>query len=320
MKIALSLLALFLIFNQPDQRQQLIDYIFGGALPTRQPDVIVNDTSFSLDNLASVERVTINLDNGLYSVIYQFNPTIANGQLMIYHGGHGEPVESGLPFIQDGLSRGYTMALIEMPLSPVNGGPSIIRQIGGQEWHMDSHDALQWLKPTQGSPIRYFIEPVIVYLNYAAGHYTHISMAGLSGGGWTTTLAAAIDSRIESSYPVAGSMPLRLRYWGDWGDWEQSDYGLYSIASYEDLYLLGACNGRQLQILNRRDSCCFVPDGREAYAVEVRAQATALGCDYNLWVDETAMTHEISAAARDRIFGELQSFGVIRRYWLPIVK
>jgi PhoPQ-activated pathogenicity-related protein len=37
--------------------------------------------------------------------------------------------------------------------------------------------------------------------------YKHIVMAGLSGGGWTTTIAAAIDPRIQLSIPIAGSIP-----------------------------------------------------------------------------------------------------------------
>ena len=36
-------------------------------------------------------------------------------------------------------------------------------------------------------------------------------MAGLSGGGWTTTLYAAIDPSIRYSFPVAGTIPLYLR-------------------------------------------------------------------------------------------------------------
>ena len=34
----------------------------------------------------------------------------------------------------------------------------------------------------------------------------HIIMAGLSGGGWTTTISAAIDPRITLSMPIAGSI------------------------------------------------------------------------------------------------------------------
>jgi hypothetical protein len=35
-------------------------------------------------------------------------------------------------------------------------------------------------------------------------------MLGLSGGGWSTTLAAAVDPRIQLSFPTAGSVPPGL--------------------------------------------------------------------------------------------------------------
>ena len=37
-------------------------------------------------------------------------------------------------------------------------------------------------------------------------------MIGLSGGGWTTTVAAAIDPRVGLSIPVAGSLPFDMRF------------------------------------------------------------------------------------------------------------
>eukprot|EP01043_Picozoa_sp_COSAG02_P103688 COSAG02_NODE_39697_length_414_cov_0.596825_2_plen_47_part_01 len=44
-------------------------------------------------------------------------------------------------------------------------------------------------------------------VNYAKNvlRYKHIVMVGISGGGWTTTVSAAIDPRIELSMPIAGS-------------------------------------------------------------------------------------------------------------------
>ena len=33
------------------------------------------------------------------------------------------------------------------------------------------------------------------------------AMMGLSGGGWTTTVASSVVTDIELSFPVAGSMP-----------------------------------------------------------------------------------------------------------------
>src|SRR5436189_4849979 len=84
-------------------------------------------------------------------------------------------------------------------------------------------------------------------------------MVGLSGGGWTTTICAAIDPRIRFSFPVAGTIPLALRTGGSVGDREQYEPSFYRIAGYPDLYILGSQgHGRkQVQILVRRDDCCF---------------------------------------------------------------
>jgi hypothetical protein len=82
-------------------------------------------------------------------------------------------------------------------------------------------------------PIRFFIEPIVretthspppthplhsssrspllfqvLTINYALSlGYKHVVLFGLSGGGWSTTIAAAIDPRISLSIPVAGSVP-----------------------------------------------------------------------------------------------------------------
>merc|ERR1712025_1240936 len=56
--------------------------------------------------------------------------------------------------------------------------------------------------------IRFFIEPVALAVAYAKSlGYKHIVMVGLSGGGWTTTVAAAAIEGIELSFPIAGSVP-----------------------------------------------------------------------------------------------------------------
>ena len=54
-------------------------------------------------------------------------------------------------------------------------------------------------------PLRYFLEPAYLTMNYAkAQGYDDVYMAGLSGGGWSTTFASAIDNRIKGSFPIAG--------------------------------------------------------------------------------------------------------------------
>ena len=72
---------------------------------------------------------------------------------------------------------------------------------------------------------RLFIEPTVQAINYfqsANPAMKDVSMIGMSGGGWTTTMAAAIDTRIKLSIPVAGSAPLYVQNKiGSVGDWEQ---------------------------------------------------------------------------------------------------
>ena len=153
-------------------------------------------------------------------------------------------------------------------------------------------------------------------------NYKDINMVGLSGGGWTTNLLAAIDERIKYSFSVAGSMPLYYRSGGSMGDIEQFLPELYrDIAGYPELYVLGAFGkGRkQVQILNRNDDCCFGqkqhdPDRNydkdlRTFETSVKEKLKALDADghYYLVIDETAPNHQISEyALKNVILKELQ--------------
>ena len=65
-------------------------------------------------------------------------------------------------------------------------------------------------------------------------------------------------SRYSLQLPVAGSIPLYLRTGGSVGDKEQYLDEFYKLAGYPDLYLLERITWtKQIQILNRRDDCCF---------------------------------------------------------------
>jgi hypothetical protein len=133
-------------------------------------------------------------------------------------------------------------------------------------------------------------------------------MAGLSGGGWTTTLYAAIDPTITMSFPVAGTIPLHLRSSGSVGDTEQFLPAFYKIAGYPDLYVLGSYGAgrKQVQILNRRDDCCFgerqhqgkmsYDTAMRGYERQVRGTLHELGDkgSFRLEIDEAAPGHTIS--------------------------
>jgi polygalacturonase len=166
--------------------------------------------------------------------------------------------------------------------------------------------------------LRFFLEPEIVSLNYLLLHnnYKDINMVGLSGGGWTTNLLSAIDDRIKLSFSVAGSMPLYYRSGGSMGDIEQFLPELYrDIAGYPDLYVLGAYGKgrRQVQILNRKDDCCFGqnqhdPDRNydsdlKTFEASVKEKLKGLDADghYYLVIDETAPCHQVSGFALNKV-------------------
>jgi len=184
---------------------------------------------------------------------------------------------------------------------------------------------------TTGSPLKYFLEPTAVSLNHLKMRsrvdrfpdYRAYHMTGLSGGGWATTVYAAIDPTIRGSFPVAGTIPLYLRTGGSVGDREQFEPSFYSIAGYPDLYILGA-RGRgrkQVQILVRRDDCCFgqaqhdakasgfaYADAMRDYEGRVQAALRKSGSgSFRLEIDESAPSHMISHhAIEDVLLRELR--------------
>jgi hypothetical protein len=122
-------------------------------------------------------------------------------------------------------------------------------------------------------------------------------MAGLSGGGWTTTLYSALDERIAASFPVAGSLPLHLKslVQKSLGDWEQTTPRLYGIANYLDLYLLATYKGRlQKQLLNEHDPCCSSGRGALSYESTVARQAAQWGGHFAVSIDGSSRIHDVS--------------------------
>lgn len=171
--------------------------------------------------------------------------------------------------------------------------------------------------------LRFFLEPEIASLNYLLkqNKYKNVSMVGLSGGGWTTSLLAAIDDRIKYSFSVAGSMPIYHRYGGSVGDVEQFLPQMYrDIAGYPDLYVLGSYgkDRKQIQVLNRNDNCCFgqkqhdpkrnYDDDLKTFGQTIKDRLKSIGAEdhYILLIDEVATCHEISVYALDIILQELK--------------
>jgi len=301
------------------KRHALVRHLWGesGFPERRMPDSVLTNVASPVSHLTDLDRVDalrMTLAPGLEGLAYHFVAVRPNRELVVLHHGHGctldddpGPADVGYGLhrtIQALLREGYGVLAVFMPhMRPgdCTGG----------------HDAM-FEAATVGSPIRYFLESTAIGLNHLktrseAGRfpkYEAFHMIGLSGGGWTTTVYAAIDPTIRCSFPVAGSIPLYLRSGGSVGDREQYEPSFYRLAGYPDLYLLGAQGeGRsQVQILVRRDDCCFGEAQHDAAAAgmayaeamreyEGRVRAALEGMvpgSFRLEIDEMGPSHMIS--------------------------
>ena len=296
------------------RRNELIHYIWGDeGFPSEAPEVvenIVDERYAGLRNLKEIHKLTINMEWGLVSIAYHFVPTKSNNQLIVYHQGHRGDFIAGINVIQAFLDEGYSVVGMAMPLMGLNNQPVVdLNRFGRLK--LTSHDHLAFLDFKNGHPIKLFVYPVAVVVNYAHQYgYQAVHMVGISGGGWTTTLSAALDPRLSHSYPVAGSLPnyLRSEFPGDSGDYEQVLPELYRIANYPELYILGSYGrGRkQLQVLNQYDSCCFAGVRYKTYESIIQERLSALGeGSFAVFLDTTHREHIISNKALEVIINDL---------------
>lgn len=295
-----------------DKRKALIQYLWAekgfpcSKLPATVNHDVPDDRYARLfhANLKQIDKITVSMDYGLNSTVYHFISRDGNNRLIIYHQGHRGDFISGIDTIAAFLDSGYSVMGFSMPLLGMNNQPVVYLKRFGR-LKLTSHNHLKFLD----SPIRYFAEPVIVALNYARKfEYESVNMVGISGGGWTTVLIAAIDPRIKRSYPVAGSFPIYLRASRDWGDYEQTVPSLYRIANYPELYVMGAYGSgrKQFQILNKYDSCCFGGVKYQTYEDAVTQAVMELGeGEFEILLDDTHKEHKISNYALTVILNDL---------------
>lgn len=251
-------------------RSVLLTQLFGGTLPTTIPTATTVASPVA-GMPATCQKLS--LGGGVPDAYYW----PGDSRLAVVHQGHSTTFDQlGVgELIRDLKRLGLSVVACSMP-----GGGSVA-----------AHN-------TGTIPLRSFVDAVIGAINYGVSQgATDVFMTGLSGGGWTTTLAAAIDSRISRSVAIAGSLPLYMPITGT-RDWEQFLPGL--SAGYLDLYVLAADQGREhRQILLYSDGCFtwanFV--AKPDYRSLVRDTAAAMGGTYSLtWLSESI--HQVSPAAR----------------------
>lgn len=263
-------------------RRRLIKFIWPAGMPFASskveprpvPDISVPfPTNPPKSKLIAAYELRLRMSSDLEGLAYYIVPEGANSSLVIVHQGHSSSFHEGRldEVIGRLLTAHYSVLAVYMPHFRAN---DIMGQ-GLDKWPGEHGPMFA----NNSNPMHFFFDTLVYALNYVRDHhpdqvsYADYSMMGLSGGGWTTTVFAAIKPCIRRSFPVAGSIPLYLRVVkGNIGAEEKSGTleineqqfePLYRIAGYLDLYVLGSYgrDREQVQILNEDDPCCFGVEG-----------------------------------------------------------
>ena len=263
---------------------------------------IISQKYQDLENLDSIDKLTVEMEYGVNSIAYFFKPTVSNDKLVIYHQGHRGDFFEGKQIIEYFLEKNYSVIAFSMPLLGMNSQPIIDHPQFGKI-KIQSHNQFELLENENFSPIKFFVEPPVRVINYLESNYNFDSyyMVGISGGGWVTTLVPAIDDRINQSFSIAGSYPMFLRSEPkNFGDYEQHNIELYKIANYLDLYIMASVGEERkfIQIFNMYDPCCFDGDSFLSYEKNVKDIVNSFNHGYfEIYLDTTHSDHKISKYA-----------------------
>ena len=269
-----------------------------GQLPEIESDI--HDSRYNdLQNLKRIDKLTVGMEYGIDSVSYLLLPEESNQKLILYHHGHDGDFILGSDTIQFFLERNFTVLAMTMPLVGMNNQP-IVGIDGFGEMKLISHDQLNLLEKNKFNPMKLFIHPIQVNLNYLDKEYDfkRYSIIGLSGGGWIGLVYSAIDDRILDSFSIASSLPFYLRVDArDIGDYEQTNVNLYKITNYLELYVLAGYGDdrKHIQIFNKNDPCCYSGIGYESYEFFIKDKLVELGKgSFQILIDDTHNEHKIS--------------------------
>ena len=265
-------------------------------------------------NIFSVVQVAKDREYKSYFVLNK-PANISADCALIYHAGHSGALwdeDSNLIKLRNRvLQKGCVFVGMTMPLNGLN---STDRQLTAL------HDGLAALRSEEFEPFALFVNPVIQVLNYLEDQgIRKIAMAGFSGGGWTTTMAAALDERIIWSRSIAGAAPFVFAFIDKssienekdvivssvFGDFEQSDtYFWVRKATYWDMYKLSSSNGRSAKLLFfQNDDCCF-PGGIVPIMNKV---FQARGINVRAFNDKVTKSHVLSVSAIEWIMEDIFS-------------
>lgn len=227
-----------------------------------------------------VSQIRLRLPFQMFAIAVRVSPRDAQSACsVILHQGHGSQFDAGMSdALESVLSVGCEAYLMEMPVQTNslfqsrNSSMAFLRDgthfgLGGEGPGL--HDALFQLEALAGRPVLdLFIQPVVDLASFVLSETGNQPIvAGISGGGWITHVASAVDPGIVTSIAIAGSLPNRG------GDYEQSHESILGFG-YERIYALAATplRRRHVHVLSYSDPCCFAQAKPEAWIESVHSE------------------------------------------------
>jgi hypothetical protein len=261
----------------------------------------------------NVKVYEVIMEKGISSIVFEISPK-SYKRIVLWARGHyileSESSPNFYKNVEKTLSSGSKVFLFSMPFMFPNSrftniemGNFGVLQIG------PSHNELAFLTNSiTGSPLKYFFQPELAILDRLVEHDEVVAMAGLSGGGWTSTVFSAIEPRIQLTYAVAGSLPFSVRSEADadLGDWEQWLIGIFPKYGYLDMYVLGTYPERKVvNVYNTNDPCCFAARaGFTSWANDVEIKSGKLGGKFRVFIEDSTV-HDFGPKAFDAFLREL---------------
>lgn len=322
--------------NRAAKRQAFRDRIFPSGYPSNaSPSAITvgytgsqvhNMLRVNLTGYSSIDRLTYTrLDGQGYTwthIVYHFKQASPVG-LFIIHSGHGsEGGTTAEDMTNRTLSEGYDVLVCAMPISTgcenTENNPNVSSAGSGTANHntilSGGLDSASYL------PLQLFFFSTIEALNYLDQNYSYSDYyaAGLSGGGWSVTLLAALDyQRIAKAFCVRGMKPRSFNVTPEIvfpADYESGAavsnsglrvYQVFTDFPYMDIFLM--TNAYYL-ITHPNDPEVTVGGySHKIWKEKLQQRAAQVGSSYELFLNTEAgeTAHAYQPTERDYIFTQV---------------
>lgn len=275
-------------------------------------------------NLLRIDRITHHIDTDIVVYAYLYVNTSSSKYCAITHEGHDY---FNLPnhhyHIQRLLHLGWNVVIVQMPQIFAQPSPPNAPDPAGEIDHGAFGYPREAVDPGY---LRTFLAPTL-YVKQALKTtygFSTFAMIGISGGGWTTLMVAALDTEIRAAFSVAGSGTYDIFPLGaPVRDYEQEALPesislptrpcyAFLPQDYRDLYAMAGDNNRFMRLVYIDGDLFWPSAGKHALIDAVAAAADArVNGTVAVSYDTSQSVHEISNFTGDLICSDLFSRGLI---------